>query len=400
MTKETFENFVRENIETYKELNCNKTKFAEVIRNSNSELKSSTVNAIRARLKSYFKDNGEPQLEESIFDVVSFEREIRAEKSELNDLKRKNDYLIKLVEESEKKYNDLLNIKKPIDIMSISPSGKANKMSRAIPIISLSDWHIEEKVELGVVNGFNEYDLKIAEERAKKLFINILKVNAIVSKDVNINDMILWLGGDFISGYIHDELIENNHLSPLEATRMAKRMVMAGINYILDNTSLNLIIPCSVGNHGRNTKKMQPSTGYRNNYEFMMYMDLCDVYERNKRVTFHIPISDDCYIEALGYTNRFFHGNQIKYGGGIGGLSVPLIKYIHRKNQQQYADMNFLGHFHQLLYPTSDSCVNGSLIGLSAYGYQLGFKPETPCQAYTLLDDKRGYTIKTPIFCD
>lgn len=400
MNRKIFNDFVTENINVYKDLNCNKTKFAEFIRKSQPEFKGITTDAIRNRLKSYFKDFGEPQMEQSVFDVVAFEREIRAEKSEVNDLKRKNEYLIKLVDESEKKYNDLLNIKNPVDVLSISPSGKSNKMSRAIPIISLSDWHIEEKVEKGVVNGFNEYNLKIAEQRAKKLFINILKVNQIFSKDVNVHDIVLWFGGDYISGYIHDELIENNLLSPLEATRMAKRMLMAGINYILENTSLNLIIPCSVGNHGRNTKKMQVSTGYKNNYEFMMYMDLSDIYERNKRIKFHVPISDDCYIETLGYTNRFFHGNQIKYGGGIGGLSVPLIKYIHRKNQQQYADMNFLGHFHQLLYPTSDSCVNGSLIGLSAYGYQLGFKPETPCQAYTLLDEKRGYTIKTPIFCD
>lgn len=400
MTKQNFEEVVNANIETYNLLGQNKTLFAEFLKNNIKELREKSVESVRARIKAYFKDNPSPEYVAPVFEVVAIEREMRAEKSQVNDLRRKNEYLLKTLEETEQKYNDLLNIKKPIDILSFSPSGKTNKMSRAIPIVSLSDWHIEEKVELGVVNGFNEFNLKIAEKRTEKLFINILKVNNIFSKDVNINDMVLWLGGDFISGYIHDELIENNLLSPLEATRMAKRMVITGINYILDNTKLNLIIPCSVGNHSRTTKKMQPSTGYKNNYEFMMYMDLADYYERNKRVQFHVPISDDCYIETLGYVNRFFHGNQIKYGGGIGGLSIPLIKYIHRKNQQQYADMNFLGHFHQLLYPTSDSCVNGSLIGLSAYGYQLGFKPETPCQAYTLLDEKRGYTIKTPVFCD
>jgi hypothetical protein len=44
--------------------------------------------------------------------------------------------------------------------------------------------------------------------------------------------------------------------------------------------------------------------------------------------------------------------------------------------------------------------VNGSLIGLSAYGYKIGFKPERPSQAFTLLDEKRGFTIKIPIFAD
>jgi hypothetical protein len=44
--------------------------------------------------------------------------------------------------------------------------------------------------------------------------------------------------------------------------------------------------------------------------------------------------------------------------------------------------------------------VNGSLIGLSPYGHKAGFKPERPAQAFTLLDDKRGITVKIPIFAE
>jgi hypothetical protein len=396
---ELFEKILKDNLDNFKKLNYNKAELVRFLQSNYPECRGYTSEALRYKVNLYFSINPIEQPEQTISETVSFERAERAERSVITELKRRNEYLLKTLEESERSYDDLLNIKQPIDVFSINPSGKSSRLNRAVPIVSLSDWHIEERVESGVVNGFNDYNLKIAEERAKKLFINLIKVNTILSRDVNINDMVLWLGGDFISGYIHDELIENNQLSPLEAIRAAKKMIRSGIDFILQNTKLNLIIPCSVGNHGRNTKKMHISTSYKTNYEFMMYCDLQDFYQTNKRVKFHINKSDDCYVEVLGRINRFFHGEQIKYGGGIGGLTVPLIKFIHRKNQQQHADMNFLGHFHQNLYPTQDSCVNGSMIGLSGYGYKLGFKPEVPCQAYTLLNEKYGYTIKTPLFC-
>jgi len=399
MKKEVFEQIIVNNLENFESMGRNQSELSRFLLNNYKEFSNYSIRTIRERVNEYFKRNPPKQEEQQLSETISYDRAIRAERSEILDLKRKNEYLLKTLSETERAYDDLLNIKSPIDVISINPSGKTSKSSRAIPIISLSDWHVEENVERGVVNGFNEYNLKIAEQSAKNAFINILKLNSIVSRDSNINDMIIWLGGDFISGYIHDELIENNLLSPLEAIRSAKRLIRSGIDYLLKETKLNLIIPCSVGNHGRNTKKMHISTSYKTNYEFMMYSDLQDFYQGNKRITFHVTKSDDCYVEIFGRVNRFFHGEQIKYSGGIGGLTIPLIKYIHRKNQQQPADMNFLGHFHQNLYPTHDSCVNGSMIGLSAYGYKLGFKPETPCQAFTLLNEKYGYTIKTPIFC-
>lgn len=399
ISPELFEKIMNDNLENFRKVNYNQSHFVRFLQSNYKECRDYTPQALRYKVNLHLSLNPIQTTEQPISETVSFERAERAERSIVSELKRRNEYLIKTLEESERSYDDLLNIKQPVDVFSINPSGKSTRMNRAIPIVSLSDWHIEERVESGVVNGFNDYNLKIAEERAKKLFVNLIKVNTILSRDVSINDMVLWLGGDFISGYIHDELIENNQLSPLEAIRAAKKMIRSGIDFILSNTKLNLIIPCSVGNHGRNTKKMHISTSYKTNYEFMMYCDLQDYYQYTKRVTFHINKSDDCYIESLGRVNRFFHGEQIKYGGGIGGLTVPLIKFIHRKNQQQHADMNFLGHFHQNLYPTQDSCVNGSMIGLSGYGYKLGFKPEVPCQAYTLLNQKYGYTIKTPLFC-
>ncbi len=405
MIKKEFDKIIEDNIQAYIDLNKNKVHLADHIRKTNSIAKKLSIESIRARIKAYFREYGEPDLPNKVekIDVVAeikSERQIRAMKSQVNDLKAKNEALLSALDEAERNYDDLLRIKEPVEIIRIDPTGKSSlKKSRATPIILFSDWHLEENIERGIVNGYNEYNLKIAEQRVFAVVKNALKLITKEAQDTNINDAIFWLGGDVISGYIHDELIESNNLSPMEAIRVAKKLYIWAINHILANTKLKLIIPCSIGNHSRSTKKMQMSTGYKNNYEYMMYMDLQDLYQTNKRVQFHVPISDDCYVEVYGKVNRFFHGDAVKYGGGIGGLSIPLTKYIMRKDAQTKADHTFMGHFHQLGYIHGiNCCVNGSLVGLSAYGYKAGFKPEVPAQAFTLLDEKRGYTVKTPIF--
>ncbi len=130
-----------------------------------------------------------------------------------------------------------------------------------------------------------------------------------------------------------------------------------------------------------------------------MYNDIADYFSNDKRVEFHIPNGMFAYVDVLGYTCRFFHGDSIKYGGGIGGLTVPLIKALHRYDQQQVADYNFMGHYHSLSQLSKNCICNGSGIGFSPYAQRIGASPEEAMQSFALIDKKYGLTIKTPIFC-
>lgn len=42
------------------------------------------------------------------------------------------------------------------------------------------------------------------------------------------------LCGDFITGYIHEELVEDNYLSPTEATILAKELILGGLRHLED----------------------------------------------------------------------------------------------------------------------------------------------------------------------
>ena len=336
---------------------------------------------------------------ENIVKKVESDRQLARAQAQAREAERKYAAVLRELEMSEQRFDALITIKAPVEVHRIEPV-LGHKSNEAIPIISLSDWHFEERVDPATINGLNEYNLEVAESRWTKCVQNSLKL---VHKERSYSDIkqaVLWLGGDFITGYIHEELEESNYLSPTEATRFAKRMIITAIKFYLEHGKFEkLIIPCSYGNHGRTNKKPRVSTGYKNSYEWMMYHDVADYFSGDKRVQFIIPNGIFAYVDVLGYMCRFWHGDTVSYQGGIGGLTIPLIKAIQRYNQQQHADYNFMGHYHQLWQATKDCIVNGSGIGFNAYAQRIGASPEPPRQAFSLIDGKRGLTTKMEIYC-
>jgi hypothetical protein len=323
----------------------------------------------------------------------------RAAQAKVRELESKYKALLDEFVESEKRFDTLVGIKEPISYGKIDFNESLGG-HQGVALVQLSDWHFEERVDAHTINGMNEYNLDIAAVRWTKCIQNILKLVNKERATVKIETLLLWLGGDFITGYIHEELEEGNYLSPTEATRFAKEKIIVAIKFLLEYGNFKkLLIPCNFGNHGRTTKKPRFSTGYKNSYEWMMYKDIADYFKDQPKVEFIIPNGLFAYVDVMGHMCRFWHGDSIKYSGGIGGLTIPLIKAIQRYDQQQKADYNFMAHYHQLWQATKNCIVNGSGIGFSPYAQRIGASPEEPVQSFCIIDEKYGLTIKTPIFC-
>ena len=182
MIKSKWLKYVEANLHIYKKVNGNKNHFTNAIIDSYSELDKKDFNGLYYFVKRYFSGSiieskeVEPiKKEVNIEDAIQEDKKIRALNSKLQDLNKKNIYLLEKLTQQEQLYDDLLSIKEPIDIFKIDKSPQTNT-SRAIPIICLSDWHLEENVLAGQVSGFNEYNLKVAEKRAFTIFQNILKI--------------------------------------------------------------------------------------------------------------------------------------------------------------------------------------------------------------------------------
>ena len=272
--------------------------------------------------------------------------------------------------------------------------------SESVPILLCSDWHCGAVVRAESVNNLNSYDVQEFHQRAAALFVNALKVVRMVRSSCEVRQMVLWLGGDLIDNWLHPEQIQTQELSPTQQIIECERAIVAGIDHLLEHGAFDrIVIPCSYGNHGRTTPKMQADNAHATSYEWLMYQSLRRHYRHQDRLEWRISDGNILYVEVLGRLLRFHHGDAIRYQGGIGGLTVPLTKWQLRQDQGIAADHSFFGHFHQLTMGTGWS-VNGSLIGPTAYGLKLGFAPERPQQLLRFLDSERGWTGAFPVLTD
>lgn len=271
--------------------------------------------------------------------------------------------------------------------------------SEATAIVLLSDFHYEEIVKPSAVFNRNRYNLDIAYSRATQCFTKIARLIKKEQQDVVIKDCIVGLLGDFITSRIHEENLENCALRPIEALIQVRAVLDAGIRYLLANTDVNFTFVCCAGNHGRITKRVHHSTEQGNSLEWMLYDMLYSTFRTNPRVKFIVNEGYHTYVTVYNRVLRFHHGHNVQYGGGVGGLTIPLNKAIAQWNTVNRADIDFIGHWHQYMVH-NNFVVNGSLIGYNAYSLAIKASFEKPKQAFVLLDKIRGLTVAMPIMFD
>lgn len=266
---------------------------------------------------------------------------------------------------------------------------RTSGLREATPVVMCSDWHVGETVRPETVNGLNAYNPRIARERNSRLNEAIAWEIGHERHAFKIRDCVVWLGGDLITGFIHDELMESNAMSPTQEVMFAQELCEATIDAVLALDMERVVVPCSWGNHGRTTHKKRISTGAYNSFEWLMYHSLKRRYADNPRVEFAIGDGILTYLKIYDFWNRFSHGDSIQYGGGVGGITIPILKKIAQWDKAQRADETYLGHFHQRITLRGLN-VNGSAIGYGPFSAYIGGQPEEPAQGMCLIDSKRG----------
>jgi len=284
-------------------------------------------------------------------------------------------------------------------IYSVKSKGK-KKDREATAVILYSDGHIEEKITRSSVNGLNEYNPAIAKERSDFCFINARKLIAKERQDVKISDVVLGLLGDNIHGLIHESYAYTNYMTPQEASIMSYELIVSGMNHLLEDKLIKkLTVVCKVGNHSRSTLKPFSDNEALMSYEWGIYKNIERHFKDNPRVDIILENSYFTYLSIYDKVFRFHHGHNIKYGGGVGGMVVPLSKFIYRANEQIKADIDCIGHFHTRI-ALPNVFINGCLCGFGTYALKIGARPEPPVQSFFLVDKHRGVTVTAPILLE
>ena len=270
----------------------------------------------------------------------------------------------------------------------------------ATVIVALSDWHVEERVDSATVNGLNQFDLDVADKRIAELSERFAVLLDHQRQLVKVPRVVVWLGGDFISGHIHPDTAELAQLPPLAAIRWAGERLRGFIDMVADMTD-EVIVATNSGNHGRSTEKLRVGTELDHSFEQHLYLTL-SAQETRKNVRWQVGEGYLNVVDLDGFRVRFHHGHAVSYGGGVGGITVPTNKAIAAWDKIDRADLTVFGHWHQFSWLRAGRYVsNGSLIGHSAYATKIKASYEPPCQAFVVVDHKRReVTDAKPIFCD
>jgi len=332
-----------------------------------------------------------------VIQIEELERKLQATKAELSRVKTVHKIL-------QTKYDDLteqVGVIEKVGLPVLEPiqKKKPSGATEATAFMVASDWHIEEEVTPESVNMLNEYNVGIAEKRATKFFQSGLRLTEIIDRDVKITTIVLPLLGDFVTTDIHEENREVAGLLPMEAVEAAQCFIANGINFLLDNSPYDLVIPCHVGNHSRTTKKIFIATEHGHSLEFLMYKNLALLFQNQNRIKFEIKRAYHSYLPVYDLLLRFHHGHGMLYRGGVGGLYIPVNKSIAQWNRARRADLDVFGHYHQMK-DGGNFISNGSLIGYNPYAIRIKADYEPPRQTFFVIDSKRGRTFTCPIFVE
>ena len=331
---------------------------------------------------------------------VDHDLKLRTAKQDLRTQNKKYRQALDQITELNKELGQFQQIAKLSSVI-IPKKWKVTKQSRkeVVAVTLSSDWHIDEEVISAEIGGVNEYNAEIGEKRIKTYFNVVLRLLNMCRTESTIKRLIIGTLGDAISGWIHEEFLQANTMTPPEAILKAFELYCSGFDFLLKEGNLEEIdVICCCGNHSRITKKNEVKRGHKKSWEWLMYELLVKWYamKGETRIKFKVPEGYFNWINVFGMDIRFHHGNRIRYGGGVGGISIPLRKAIAQWNKARHADIDCLGHWHTR--ETSSSYVtNGSVVGYSEFAEFIKADFAPPSQAFFIIHPKYGKTAEFPI---
>lgn len=272
-----------------------------------------------------------------------------------------------------------------------------------VPTLFCSDWHYGEVVNPAEINFKNDYNLGIANRRIQALVASTVKMLKVHLSHGTYPGIILALGGDMVSGDIHEELTQTNE-EPMMKVLVELYGKMVWVIDTLKSEFGKVFVPVVAGNHGRTSRKPRAKQRAMTNYDWLLGSLLAEHYKNDKDVTVLVAAGPDIRWDVYGYRYLMTHGDQFRGGDGVTGALMPIVRGDHKKRSRNaQIDMGYdtmlMGHWHQFFY-NGRILANSTLKGIDEHAYQGNFPYEAPSQALWITNEKRGITFVMPIQVD
>ena len=275
---------------------------------------------------------------------------------------------------------------------------------QSVPILVLTDWHLAEVVRASEAGGY-EYNTQIAKDRARRAVERTIRMTRNSLAGIDYPGIVCALGGDMISGGIHQELRETDEHTMTQSVIIARDLIIACINALRSEFG-KVFVPTALGNHGRINDKRPRAKGYAgHHWDHLLYELVADYYRDDPNVCIVNPDCGETMFSVYGKTFLLTHGDMLgaKGGDGIIGAIGPVMRGSMKTLKSLLSlghevDHLIIGHWHQsLILPQVTVC--GSMKGPDEYATKFLRAPaEDPSQMLLMVHPEMGLTFRVPIF--
>ena len=317
-------------------------------------------------------------------------------------------------------YNSALSFKAVPPIKYPKPKGKIRGDSAQIVVAPLTDTHIGEDIDYQQMAGLNSYSFKIFNIRLSGWASTVLKLVELRRASVPIDELIIPMLGDMISGDIHDELIKTNQDNVMGQMIRGASLIAQAVLYLAPHFE-KVTIPCVVGNHGRMTRKPPMKDKYMD-WDYLLYQFVAVFCANQKNVTFNIKTSYMDIFQVFDRNVLIMHGDAVAGAGSLS--SIPKVitnlrsvlqyrKQLEPENAEankHIVDPNILptsfdsvmmGHFHrvdEIDIGTGHAIICGCMKGGDEFALQRLGVITKPQQIVTYWHPKYGYIGKETVY--
>ena len=229
-----------------------------------------------------------------------------------------------------------------------------------------------------------------------------------------VDDLVIPMLGDMISGDIHEELSKTNIDHCMGQMIRGANLIAQALRYLAPHFS-SISVPCVVGNHGRMTRK-PPMKDKFMDWDYLMYQWIAALVHKQSNIEFHIPKS---FLTVFPVCNRnilAMHGDAVSGAGSLASITKVLTNLrsvLHFKKGLEnetgevpdtipaHFDSVMIGHFHrvdELDIGTGSAHICGCMKGADEFAMTRLQAVTKPQQIVTYWHPKYGYIGKEIIY--
>ena len=355
--------------------------------------------------------------ENSVDDRIKLDKKVATHKSEADFYKKLYEKVIKDAAKKElivDTINDLAPSFDPVPLVQyVSPKGKFVGTNPQTMIAPLTDTHIGEEVHSEQMLDINNYDFTLFNRRLWGWAQQVLNLANYRRNITQLDDLIVPMLGDMISGDIHEELARSNITNCMQQMIRGANLIAQALMFLAPHFK-TVRVPCVVGNHGRMTRKPPMKDKYMY-WDYMLYQWVATFCKNQKNMTFEIPKS---YLHIFSIYNNnilIMHGDSISGAGSTMSITKAItnlrgvMQYKTNVGEEKSGvkvkeikfDCAMIGHFHridEIDIGTGELHICGTMKGPDEFALQRLHTATKPKQLVTYWHPKYGYIGKEIIY--